>query len=62
MGRLQRLLRLTTRHRELERGLVVNEFRALLVDDFEADIAEAEMRTSLREVSDEIFLLRCRSC
>jgi hypothetical protein len=57
MGRLRRILRLAVRHRELERGLVINEFRALFLDDFDAGIAEAEMRTSLREISDEISFL-----
>lgn len=60
MGRLRQLLRLATRQHELERGLVINEFRALLLDEFDAGIAEAEMRTSLREVSEEIFSLRQR--
>ncbi|MBB3659899.1 hypothetical protein FHX15_005168 [Rhizobium sp. BK650] len=61
MGRLRRVLRLTARHNELERGLVVNAFRALVLDDFDASFAEEEMRTSLREVSDEILLVGSRS-
>ena len=62
MGRLRRMLRLATRRNELERGLMLNEFRALILDDFDAGIAEAEMRASLREVSDEICDLTRRLC
>ena len=60
MGRLRRLLRLATRRHELEQGLVMNEFRAVFLDDFDADIAEADMRANLREISDEIGFLKHR--
>ncbi len=60
MGRLRRMLRLSARHNELERALVINEFRSLFLDDFDEAIAQADMRTSLREVGDEISALERR--